>query len=480
MLPEGWQDDAYAATERCQPTEATEEPWPEPEPSRHVDAPDLGPRVDPDYEIRNECDSEYMCIEQRVRWKRAGKPLSQQQYDQVASYCKSQGPGEYSCIEHQLRNGIDSFAPQPAGEVVTLSLDALLDEGAPEPSVETAPSTVAPTTGFAAVEAARDLERREQEGKVRHQALYTETSKLSLQNALKKRCGRPDLRYRVPASPRSIREDMQDMNADFKKYMDCTNQVAGNWDATAYQQSLNDMEAALAEMSQSLGIDTSGMRRPPPIDKQVTAMQNALQEDADTLRKQLAEGPDWIESLYASGTYKRPNSGPSAMAIMAQSLNAINQDLTRQNQQSQQQLNQMIRQINAAQQVNIPKVSVPTVTAPRVQVPQVSAPQVAVPRVSSATAAPQQAAVNVGAMEQFACYAPGLQVCLEYRMPADAIGSFRQRCQSQGNQLLSACRPAPSACRMANFAGSVTTFNYDASEAERTRANCRQGGGVVQ
>mgnify|MGYP003148889445 CR=1 FL=1 len=56
---------------------------------------DLSKKHDWDLNIVIECDSEYMCLESRRRHFRSSNPITQAQYDKVATYCD----GRYGCIQ---------------------------------------------------------------------------------------------------------------------------------------------------------------------------------------------------------------------------------------------------------------------------------------------------------------------------------------------------------------------------------------------
>lgn len=494
MLPRDWQDDAYAATGRCDPGASRESDATPPAVAGSAGSAgtsvELGQRRERNLDITIECQSEYMCMEQRVRLREADTPIAQPEYDRVAAYCEQ----HYACIQSFLRDWpkpLPSPAGSQAGQGFTFDslsaeaggasrhgpeeLTARLDSGASPGAAAAGDAGM----GFDGLESHRRQEKNLRLSHAAWQTLHAQTARKSLSHALKDRCGDIGLAYRTPASPRSIQQDMRAMKDRFSDFTRCYENVAGGWDAQAYAEALAGYEQQLKAIEQRYAVDLSGKRRPPAIEQEVSAMQQNLEDKAQRLRKQLKTGPEWIESLYASGSYKRPNSGPSAMAILSQSLTQLNNSLAQQNARRQRELDAMLRS------VTVPRVEPPRIATPRVGTAQVAAPRIQVPRVAvprNAPASPDALAQNTAGDEvaSFGCYAPGLQVCINYTMPGRELESYRQRCRSQGNQVLGQCRGGAPACEHRNFAGSVVTYNYDRSESDTTRRQCQAGGGLYR
>lgn len=481
-------------TEQCKPNKPTykDNGYTPPEPEKRLSTNniELGEKQEANLDITIECKSEYMCMEQRVKLRKAGHPISQTDYNRVAQHCEN----HYACIEYFFRDW-----PKPIPQVVKqnsdigLTFDELagntstkLDNEENVPSFSSTKklpnSTEHSTTsiGFDGLEQHRMQAENTALANQAYSKLYKETFKKSLLHTLDKNCKEVNLNFRTPGSPRSIREDMRYMESGFKKYANCYQTEANKWDAQAYANSLNNFNQEIFILEQKYNTSLAKKKKPSSIDKQVSTMQQRIEKRTQKLKEKLKEGPRWIESLYASGTYKRPNSGVNTMAILSQTLTQLNNSLAQQNQQRQAELNRMLNSVNQnnykAPQVNVPKVHTPKINTPNITVPKfnnsTNATTLNNPTTNSASIS--------GALASFACHAPSMQVCLFYKMPSDALQSYRQRCKAQGNKVLNKCPGRAPSCEMKNFAGSVTTYNYDLNETQQTKSSCLAGSGTFR
>lgn len=451
---------------------------------------ELGEKQEKDLDITIECQSEYMCMEQRVRLRNAGTPISQIDYNTVAQHCEK----HYACIEYFLR---DWPKPLPNVNKQTTGLGLTFDDlsksneakGEQASSLDMFDSSIKQNqitnkqdkedtgVGFAGLEQHRQQENNNALANKEYKGFKKQTYQKSLTYALKDQCNKVNLNYRTPASPRSIQQDMKSMQRNFEKQTKCYSSVAERWDAQAYADALAVYDQKLSNIQQKYNVDYSKKSKPSSIESQVNAMQKELNENAEKLNAQLKTGPEWIENLYASGTFKRPNSGVNTMAILSQTLTQLNNSLAEQNRQQQKQFNQMMRNINSNKTYKAPQVNITNVIAPKINVPKTSnnlvTPTVSINAISNTQN-------SQSGNTSFACNAPSMQVCLYYTMPANALKSYRERCASQGNQVLNSCKVGVPNCKMKNFAGSIITYNYDITELEKTKKNCLANGGIFK
>ncbi|WP_343559955.1 hypothetical protein [Kiloniella sp. b19] len=93
---------------------------------------DLSKKHDRDLNVTIECDSEYMCMESRLKYQDTDHPVSQKDYDQVRDYCLER----YGCIQAFFTDWPQSLpVPQKAEDLKLVSFDSLLQAqaGASEP-----------------------------------------------------------------------------------------------------------------------------------------------------------------------------------------------------------------------------------------------------------------------------------------------------------------------------------------------------------
>ena len=482
MLPEDWQGDVYEATGRCDPETLGTDNYDID--SSKKNSPryqhfELGDKQEKNLDITVECQSEYMCIEQRVLLRDADTPISQADYNRVAEHCYE----HYACIESFLSDWPKALPPKPnQQETIGFSFDELSDgQEQKNFSFDYETSTLDKNDnssdsglGFGGLESYRQQEKNTIASELAYEAIYQMAFKKSLWSNINTRCKKVNLNYRTPGSPRTIREDMRDIQDEFSEYAACYESILSNWDAQAYADALANYDREIQLIEEQYNISLSGKRRPNTIDKEISTINQHINKQTKKLTEQLEYGPRWIESLYASGTFKRPSSGPSTLAILSKSLTQLNNSLEQQNAQRQKELNNLIQSVQKSR-VTIPKTQTPKISIPKINTPTVQAPKMPATTLTK----PEDESIG-GQLVSFGCYAPSLQVCLNYTMPANELLQFRQRCQSQGNQVLEKCRTGVPNCEHKNFAGSVKTYNYDLAETDRTQQQCRASGGIYR